>query len=152
MRVTGHDGLRLTAFVTTICCHLPDLELRRQHRAHCEDRIRTAKEFGPQNLPLHGSDQNRIWRAIVEPVCELTAWTQLFAFEGHPDRRWEPEQPRLQTFSIAGRITLHALRIHLRLSTHAPQVDLLTAGLRRLAALPTPIRNRSGQHAGLEKD
>ena len=35
----------------------------------CEDRIRTAKDCGLRNLPLHGFDQNRIWCVIVELAC-----------------------------------------------------------------------------------
>src|SRR6478736_3384765 len=78
LRVTDHDMPRLTAFVTNATCgHLPDLELRHRRRARCEDRIRTAKEPGLQNLPLHGFAQHRTWLAIVRLACELTAWTQL---------------------------------------------------------------------------
>lgn len=40
-------------------------ELRHRRRAHCEDRIRAAKDTGLTNLPLHGFDQNRIWCAVV---------------------------------------------------------------------------------------
>lgn len=139
LRFTDSDGLRLTAFATnTARGQLPDLELRHRRRARCEDRIRTTKQTGLQNLPLHGFDQNRIWLAVVQLACELTAWTQMLAFGTDPARRWEPKRLRLRLLSIAGRVVRHARRIHLRLSTHAPHVDLLTAGLGRLAALPTP--------------
>jgi hypothetical protein len=33
---------------------LADLELRHRHRARSEDRIRSAKDTGLRNLPLHG--------------------------------------------------------------------------------------------------
>lgn len=139
LRFTDTDGLRLTAFVTnTTRGQLPDLELRHRRRARCEDRIRTTKDTGLQSLPLHGFDQNRIWLAVVQLACELTAWTQMLAFNTDPARRWEPKRLRLRLLSIAGRIARHARRIHSRLSAHAPHVDLLTAGLGRLAALPVP--------------
>lgn len=139
LRFTDTDGLRLTAFVTnTRRGQLPELELRHRRRARCEDRIRTTKDTGLQNLPLHGFDQNRIWLAIVQLACELTAWTQMLAFATDSARRWEPKRLRLRLLQVAGRIVRHARRVHLRLSAHAPHVDLLTTGLRRLAALPEP--------------
>ncbi len=87
---------------------LPDLELRHRRRARCEGRIRTAKDTGLANLPLHGFDQNRIWCAIVALAMELTAWLQVISLHDHPARRWEPKRLRLRLFSIAARITRHA--------------------------------------------
>ena len=105
LRFTDRDGLRLTAFVTnTGRGQLPDLELRHRRRARCEDRIRAAKVTGLQNLPLHGYDQNRIWLALVQLACELTAWMQMLAFTDTPARRWEPKRLRLRVLSIAGKI------------------------------------------------
>ncbi|MGB9306679.1 MAG: IS1380 family transposase [Mycobacterium sp.] len=133
LRFTDSDGLRLTAFATnTAKGQLPDLELRHRRRARCEDRIRTAKDTGLQNLPLHGFDQNRIWCAIVQLAMELTAWLQMLALHDHPARRWEPKRLRLRLFSIAARITRHARRTRLRLCAHAPWTDLLLTALTRL--------------------
>ncbi|WP_138998023.1 IS1380 family transposase [Rhodococcus zopfii] len=139
LRFTDRDGLRLTAFVTnTRRGQLPDLELRHRRRARCEDRIRAAKVTGLQNLPLHGFDQNRIWLALVQLACELLTWMQMLAFTEVPARRWEPKRVRLRLLSIAGRIARHARRVRLRLAVTAPDVDVLMAGLNRLAALPAP--------------
>jgi hypothetical protein len=139
LRFTDHDGLRPTALVTnTRRGQLPDLELRHRRRARCEDRIRAAKNTGLQNLPLHGFNQNQIWCAIVQLAGELTAWTQMLALHDHPARRWEPKRLRLRLFSIAGRISRHARRTHLKLAAQAPWAQLLTAGLTPLAALPAP--------------
>lgn len=139
LRFTDHDGLRLTAFVTnTGRGQLPELELRHRRRARCEDRIRTTKSTGLQNLPLHGFDQNRIWLAVVQLACELTAWTQLLALGTEAPRRWEPKRLRIRLFWITGRIARHARRTHLRLTAHAPHADLPTTGPTRLAALPAP--------------
>ncbi|GAB2633251.1 hypothetical protein GCM10027068_10550 [Prescottella soli] len=139
LRFTDSDGLRLTAFVTnTRRGQLPDLELRHRRRARCEDRIRTAKDTGLQNLPLRGFDQNRIWLEIVQLACELTAWTQMLAFDTEDARRWEPKRLRLRLFHIAGRLARHAHRIHLRLSSNAPHVDLLVTAITRLTK-PTSV-------------
>ena len=80
LRLTHRNGLRLTAFVTNISVgSLQTLELRHRRRARCEDRIRTAKDAGLTNLPLHGFAQNEIWLAIVTLAAELTAWMQMLA-------------------------------------------------------------------------
>jgi len=139
LRFTDADGLRLTAFVTnTTKGQLADLELRHRRRARCEDRIRHAKTTGLQNLPLHGFDQNKIWLAIVALAMDLTAWMQMLALTDHDARRWEPKRLRLRLFSIAARITRRARRTRLRLSKHAPWVDLIMTAITRLAALPAP--------------
>lgn len=133
LRLTDRDGLRITAFATNISRgQLPDLELRHRRRARCEDRIRNAKDTGLQNLPLHGFDQNRIWCAIVQLAMELTAWLQMLALHDTDARRWEPKRLRLRLFSIAARITRHARRTRLQLSTHAPWAELITAAMARL--------------------
>ncbi len=139
LRFTDTDGLRLTAFATnTVRGQVQDLELRHRRRARCEDRIRTAKDTGLTNFPLHGFDQNRIWLAIVQLALDLMAWTQMLAFTDHDARRWEPKRVRLRLFSIAGRICTHARRTHLRLSKTATWSSLIVAALTRLAALPAP--------------
>ena len=138
LRITDHDGNRVTAFATnTPRGQLADLELRHRRRARCEDRIRIAKDSGLRNLPLHDFDQNRIWLAIVALAVELTAWLQLLAFTEHPARRWEPKRLRLRLFSIAARIADHARTRRLHLSAHAPWA-LLIAGLDRLRLIPPP--------------
>ena len=140
LRFTDRDGLRLTAFSTNIRRgQLPNLELRHRRRARCEDRIRAAKVTGLQNLPLHGFDQNRIWLALVQLACELIAWMQMLALTGVPARRGEPKRLRLRLLSVAGRVARHTRRVRLRLAVTAPDVDVLVAGLNRLAALPAPV-------------
>jgi len=75
LQFTERDGLRLTAFVTdTRRGQLPDVELRHRRRTRRENRIRSAKVTGLQNIPLHGFAQNRIWLALVQLAGELTAW------------------------------------------------------------------------------
>jgi hypothetical protein len=139
LRFTDVDGLRLTAFITNSTRgELADLELRHRRRARCEDRIRTAKDTGLTNLPLHGFAQNQIWLAVVALAVELTAWMQMLALTDNAARRWEPKRLRLRLFSIAGRIARHARQTHLRLPAYAPWADMVETVLDRLAALPAP--------------
>jgi hypothetical protein len=139
LRITDHDGNRVTAFATnTPRGQLADLELRHRRRARCEDRIRVAKDTGLTNLPLHDFDQNRIWLAIVALAVELTAWLQMLAFADHPARRWEPKRLRLRLFSIAARIVDHARTRRLHLSSHPPWAALLGEGIDRLRLIPAP--------------
>lgn len=139
LRLTDHDGNRITAFATnTARGQLADLELRHRRRARCEDRIRTAKDTGLRNLPLHGFDQNRIWLAITALAVELTAWLQMLAFTDHPARRWEPKRLRLRIFSIAARTAAHGRTRRLHLSTHAPWAAVLITGIDRLRLIPAP--------------
>lgn len=139
LRFTDRDGLRLTAFATnTVRGQLADLELRHRRRARCEDRIRTTKDCGLTNLPLHGFDANRIWCVIVEIACELIAWTQMLAFTDTQARRWEPKRLRHRVFTIAAKISRHARRTRLKLAAHAPHMTLLLDAIARLTALPDP--------------
>jgi hypothetical protein len=139
LRLTDHDGNRITAFATnTSRGQLADLELRHRRRARCEDRIRIAKDTGLANLPLHDFDQNRIWLAIVALAVELTAWLQMLAFQDRPARRWEPKRLRLRLFSIAARIAEHGRTRRMHLSTHAPWAAALITGLDRLRLIPAP--------------
>jgi hypothetical protein len=78
LRLTDVDGHRVTSFATnTARGQLADLELRHRRRARAEDRIRTAKDTGLRNFPLHDGNQNQMWCAIVALACELTTWMQL---------------------------------------------------------------------------
>lgn len=59
LRITDHEGLRITAFATNISrAQLLVLELRHRRRARCEDRIRGAMDMGLLKLPLQGFAQN----------------------------------------------------------------------------------------------
>lgn len=120
LRITGGDGMRVTAFATTSTRgQLADLKLRHRRRAR-EDRSRVAKDTGLTNLPLHDFTQNQIRCAIVALAVELIAWLQTLALTGHPARRGEPKRLRLRLFSIAGRLTRTGRRTVLHLSRHTP--------------------------------
>ncbi len=139
MRITDHDGHRITALVTnTARGQLADLELRHRRRARAEDRIRCAKDSGLANLPLHNFASNQIWCAVVALAGELVAWMQTLAFTEHPARRWEPKRLRLRLLSLAGRLSVSGRRRLLHLAATAPWVDVALTGLRRLDVLAAP--------------
>ena len=135
LRFTDIDGHRFTCFATDARRgQLPDLELRHRRRARCEDRIRTAKDTGLRNLPLHGYGQNQIWCEIVALASELLAWMALPALTGTA-RRWEPKRLRLRLFSAAGRLARNGRRLRLRLTARWPWAIQITAAIGRLQAL-----------------
>jgi hypothetical protein len=137
LRFTDVGGNRLTAFATnTRGGQLADLELRHRRRARCEDRVRTTKDTGLANLPLHDFAQNQIWVAIVQLACELIAWMQTLALTDSAARRWEPKRLRLRLFQIAGALVRRSRRTWLRLSAHAPHGHLVTDGIARLRSMP----------------
>ncbi|RCG16201.1 IS1380 family transposase [Sphaerisporangium album] len=143
LRFTDIDGHRFTCFVTGTRPgggrgQLADLELRHRRRARCEDRIRCAKDTGLRNLPLHRSAQNQIWCELVALACELTAWMQMLAIDGHPARRWEPKRLRLRVFSAAGRLVQGGRRLRLRLSHRWKWAGLIATAITRLQTLPAP--------------
>src|SRR5215813_3800573 len=134
LRFTDIDGHRFTAFATDARRgQLADLELRHRRRARCEDRIRTAKDTGLRNLPLHGFAQNQIWCELVAMACELLAWMQMLALNS-PARAWEPKRLRLRLFSAAGRLARGGRRLRLRIAASWPWADQLTTAITRLQA------------------
>ncbi len=139
LRLTDHDGQRVTAFATnTARGQLADLELRHRRRARCEDRIRAAKDTGLTNLPLHDFAQNQIWCAIVALAVEITAWMQLLALTEHDARRWEPKRLRLRLFTIPAALARTAGSSWLHLADEHPGPHSLADAIHRLRALAVP--------------
>jgi hypothetical protein len=138
LRLTDHDGMRVTAFATnTTTGQLPDLELRHRRRARAEDRIRIAKDNGLMNLPLHDFAQNQIWCALVMLAVEITAWMQLLALTDDA-RRWEPKRLRLRLFTLPATLARTGRQIRLHLAKRSAWAELLVAAIRRLRALAVP--------------
>ena len=138
LRITDADGLRVTAFATnTAKAQLPALELRHRRRARAEDRIRSAKDTGLTNLPLHDFDQNQIWCAIVALACELTAWMQMLALAGSQARRWEPKRLRTRLFTVPATLARSGRRRLLHLADHHPWTVTVADGVGRLRDLLT---------------
>lgn len=139
LRFDDVEGYRITAFATnTTKGQLADLELRHRRRARCEDRIRVAKDTGLTNLPLHALTQNTLWCHLVLMAMELTAWTQLLAFAGHPARRWEPKRLRHRIFTLPATLARTGRRVMLHLKQDAPYAELVLSGWTTLTALAPP--------------
>lgn len=139
LRITDIDGLRVTAFATNSTTgQLADLELRHRRRARCEDRIRTAKDTGLANLPLHDFAQNQIWCAIVMLACELTAWMQMLALAEHDARRWEPKRLRHRLFTVPATLARTGRRVLLHLTDRHPWAALAATAVSRLRQLTAP--------------
>ncbi|MEJ5946912.1 IS1380 family transposase [Pseudokineococcus basanitobsidens] len=143
LRITDVNGNRVTAFATNTPAggpgtQLADLEVRHRRRARCEDRIRTAKDTGLRNLPLHDFAQNQVWCAVVALATEITAWTQMLALTGHAARRWEPKRLRLRLLSVAGKVTRTGRATTVHLAATAPWVQILLDALTRLRRLHGP--------------
>jgi hypothetical protein len=136
LRITDQHGWRITLFATnTVGGRLADLEMRHRLRARAEDRIRTLKDTGLNNLPLQAFAKNVIWLELAALAYELLIWTQLMAWPDHPARVWEPKRLRLRLLSVAARIITTGRRRILRLSRRWPWSELLISGQRNLAAL-----------------
>lgn len=136
LRITDAEGWRITVFATnTRGGRLADLELRHRLRARAEDRVRTLKDTGATNLPLHSFAKNELWLELAQLAAELLVWTQLLAWPTHPARRWEPKRLRLRLLAVAARVITTGRRRILRLNARWPWTDLITGAHQRLAAL-----------------
>jgi hypothetical protein len=137
LRLTDVDGHRLTAFATNTCSgggpgrQVANLELRHRRRARAEDRIRSAKDTGLRNLPLHDFAQNQIWCAIIALACELLAWLAMLALTDSDARRWEHKRLRLRLLSIPARLLRGARRTRLHLAS-TPWTGLAHTAWQRL--------------------
>jgi hypothetical protein len=114
---------------------LAELELQHRLRARAEDRIRTLKDTGLANLPLHDFAANQVWLELVLLASDLLAWTQTLALTGTAARRWETKRLRLRLLHVAGRLVRTGRREHLRLPRGWPWTQLLVSAHHRLAAL-----------------
>lgn len=133
LRITDHEGMRITAFATnTPRGQLPVLELRHRRRARCEDRIRNAKDMGLMKFPLQGFAQNQLWCQIVQLASELVAWMQAIALTGHDARRWEPKRLRARLFEIPATLVRRCRHRILHLAEHAPEALTVLTGVNRL--------------------
>ena len=136
LRLTDYDGWRITCFATnTVRGRVADLERRHRMRARAEDRIRSLKDSGLRNLPLHEFAKNIIWLELVQLASELLTWTQLLAFDGTTAKCWEPKRVRLRILNVAARLVRIARREWLQLPRGWPWTDLIVTGHARLHTL-----------------
>lgn len=142
LRLTDHDGMRLTGLLTNTPPggphrQLADLELRHRRHARVEDRIRTGKDTGLANLPYHDLAQNQIWVAIAALAADLLAWTARLALPPAA-ATYEPKRLRLRILAVAARIVTTAHHRSLKIDPTWPWADTITTAYTRLTALPPP--------------
>ncbi|MGP5718005.1 IS1380 family transposase [Brachybacterium sp. AOP42-C2-15] len=133
LRITDHEGMRITAFATNAPRgQLPVLELRHRRRARCEDRIRNAKDMGLMKFPLQSFAQNQVWCQIVQLASDLVAWMQTIAFTSDDARKWEPKRLRARLFEIPATLVRRCRHKVLHLARHAPEALTVLTGVNRL--------------------
>jgi Transposase DDE domain group 1 len=133
---TDADGWRFQVFITD----QPDfdiaiLELRHRQHARVEDRIRAAKATGARNLPFDLWRRNAVWLELVLLALDLVTWAQTLLLDDELAVA-EPKTLRYRLWHVAGKLTRHARRVHLRLQRTWPWAGVLVAAFTRLRALP----------------
>ena len=146
LRITDHEGMRVTAFATnTPRGQLPVLELRHRRRARCEDRIRNAKAppraslssgrcpQGPAEVPAV------VLRAEPGLVPDRPARRRAGRLDadhrtlsGHDARKWEPKRLRARLFEIPATLVRRSRQRVLHLAAHAPEALTVLTGVNRL--------------------
>jgi hypothetical protein len=136
---TDHDGHRFLATLTDLPGDAVELERTHRARASAEDRVRTAKQTGLENLPFREFEHNAVWLELSLIAQDLIAWTQRLALDGEL-AICEPKTLRYRLLHTAARLAFHARRATLRLQRSWPWGDALAAAFARLLALPPPAR------------
>jgi hypothetical protein len=111
------------------------------HRAHAgvEDRVRTSKAMGLRRLPSKHWTVNRGWLLTANLACDLAAWTRLLGLHDQPDlAHAEPDTLRYRLWHLPARLTRHARRRWLNISSSWPWREAFTTCWQRLCQLPSP--------------
>jgi len=116
---TDHDGHRFLATLTDLPGDPAQLERLHGARAGAEDRVRTGKQTGLENLPFRDFDHNAVWLEISLIAQDLIAWTQHLALDGEL-AVCEPKTLRYRLLHTAARLTFHARQATLRLQRSWP--------------------------------
>jgi hypothetical protein len=136
---SDHDGHRFLTTLTDLDGDAIELECLHRARASTEDRVRTAKQTGLENLPFRDFDHNQVWLEISLIAQDLIAWTQHLALTDDL-AVCEPKTLRYRLLHTAARLAFHARQATLRLQRTWPWAPTLAAAFARLAALPPPAR------------
>lgn len=129
------EGFRHTCFITTSNGDPTDLELRHRGHARIEDRIRSAKDLGLENLPFRDIVANENWLALVLCAQDMIAWTKALCLDGEM-KRAEPKRLRYALLHVAARVVRSGRRLHVRVQATWPWAEALVLAFRRLRALP----------------
>jgi hypothetical protein len=109
------------------------------HRSHAgvEDRVRTNKAMGLDNLPSATWEVNCGWVLAANLASDLDAWVRLLALhdiDGLADA--EPDTMRFRLYHLPARLADHARRRWLRIDVTWPWAEAFTTCWQRLTALP----------------
>jgi hypothetical protein len=114
------------------------LELETDHRAHAdvELTIRDLKHgMGLTHLPTKSFGGNAAWLTLNTIAHNLTRWIARLGL-GQP--RITTKTVRRKIYTVSGRLTHTARRLHLHLPAAWPWAPALINALTRIRALPTP--------------
>jgi hypothetical protein len=126
------EGLRHTCFITNTAGEdIAALECRHRGHARVEDRVRTWKDCGLQNLPFEDVVRNMAWVQVSLVAGALLAWAQMTVLEGELARA-EPKTIRYRLLHVAAVLVRRARRLVLRLDETWPWAEALAAAFRRL--------------------
>ncbi|WP_229877488.1 transposase [Streptomyces bluensis] len=109
------------------------------HRSHAsvEDRVRTNKAMGPDNLPSQSWEVNRGWILAANIAADLDAWLRLLSLHDIDDLAdAEPDTMRFRLYHLPARLDDHARRCYLRIERTWPWATAFTTCWHRLTALP----------------
>jgi hypothetical protein len=135
---TDHDGHRFQVILTDQPDpYIATIERRHRARANVEDRIRTDKDTGLQNLPFRDFAHNEVWLALVLLAHDLIAWTQALLLAGELAKA-EPKRLRYRLLHVAARLAFSGRQAKLRLAANWPWATDLAAAFAKLKALPAP--------------
>jgi len=126
------EGLRHTCFITNTAGEdIAALECRHRGHARVEDRVRTWKDCGLQNLPFEDVVRNMAWLQVSLVAGALLAWAQMTVLEGELARA-EPKTIRYRLLHVAAVLVRRGRRLVLRLDETWPWAEDLAAAFRRL--------------------
>lgn len=111
------------------------------HRTHAvvEDRVRTNKAMGLDNLPSSRWDVNVGWVLAASLAADLDAWVRLLGC--HDDEvlaRAEPVTMRHRLYHVPATLARHARRRVVRIDRTWPYKGAFTTCWDRLQAIPAP--------------
>lgn len=128
------EGWRHTCFITNANALQIDaatLELRHRGHARVEDRVRSWKGCGLQNLPFSSFTQNLAWVAVSLIAGALLAWAQMTCFDGSLQTA-EPKMFRYRILHVAAVLVRRGRRLVLRLDQTWPWASALRRAFLRL--------------------
>lgn len=134
MRLTDHDGRRITCFATDQEGTPQHLDWFHRGRGRAEQRMRDLKDLGLSTLPHASAAANRAWLIAVTCAHNLLAWLPMITGPDTSWRRWEPKTWRARVFAIAATITRHARRLYIRLDGASRHASILAHIIARTRA------------------